>query len=282
MAGNITTTIMFTTALCTAAFASDLKGNNMPEIRFDIGRNILEIAKASGAPRYSTRDVAGWISYKIIDLPPDIAGLYLRTGYQITASPLFALTLYADEENHNNLAVEAVALQFSTDAIKSHESAQVFVEHLISQFEKGKWVRYIDEICPSVTGRSSFLNEAGEPEQIGSCPLDPRYRLTTKDWVRMMQSTQNYKWVGEGVLATLTVGYSDNIGGVTYTIDLEFDDFAIKKRRTETKLAQTLAAGDTQGRNSTAKERGKMVALKARITVLEKNAIKRGDKVIGR
>jgi hypothetical protein len=268
--------------IITAAATYNLQANIMPEIKFAIGNNIHETAKRSGAPRFSTRNVAGLISYKLIDLPPDIPAHYVRPGFEITASPLFAFTLYADEEHNNGLAVQTARLQFSSAMAKSHDSAQAFVENMITQFEKGKWKRHIDELCPAVTGRSTFLNEAGEPGQIAGCPLDPQHRLSKGDWIRLMRLTQDYEWIGDGVLATLTVGFSDDVRGITYDMTLEFDDLAIKNRGDQSNLDRMLAEGDKNGWNSTANEKKDIAALKARIKTLEDNARKRGDMVIPR
>jgi hypothetical protein len=268
--------------IITAAATYNLQANIMPEIKFAIGNNIHETAKRSGAPRFSTRNVAGLISYKLIDLPPDIPAHYVRPGFEITASPLFAFTLYADEEHNNGLAVQTARLQFSSAMAKSHDSAQAFVENMITQFEKGKWKRHIDELCPAVTGRSTFLNEAGEPGQIAGCPLDPQHRLSKGDWIRLMRLTQDYEWIGDGVLATLTVGFSDDVREITYDMTLEFDDLAIKNRGDQSNLDRMLAEGDKNGWNSTANEKKDIAALKARIKTLEDNARKRGDMVIPR
>jgi hypothetical protein len=254
----------------------------MPEIKFDLGKNIHETAKKSGAPRFSTRNVAGLISYDLIDLPPDIPAHYVRPGFEITASPLFAFTLYADEEHNNGLAVQAARLQFSSETAKSHESAQAFVENIIAQFERGKWKRHIHELCPAVTGRSTFLNEAGEPKQINGCPLDPKHRLSKEDWIQLMRLTQYYEWIGDGVLAKLTVRFSDDVRGITYAMDLDFDDLAIKKRVDQANLNRRLAEGDKNGWNSTENEKKDIAAFKARIKILEENARKRGDMVIPR
>jgi hypothetical protein len=268
--------------IITAAATFNLQANIMPEIKFDIGNNIHETAKRSGAPRFATRNVAGLISYDLIDLPPDIPARYVRPGFEITASPLFAFTLYADDEHKNGLAVQSAQLQFSSAAAKSHESAQAFVEDIIVQFERGKWKRYINELCPAVTGRSTFLNEDGEPARINGCPLDPKHRLSKEDWIRLMRLTQNYKWIGDGVLATLTVRFSDDVRGITYAMDLDFDDLAIKNRVAQANLDRKLAEGDKNGRNSTEKEKNNIAALKERIKTLEDNAKKRGDTVIPR
>lgn len=254
----------------------------MPQIKFDIGRNILETARQSGAPQYTVGNVAGIVSYELVNLPPDIPAFYQRQGYEIRARPLFALTLYANEESNDGLAVQTAALQFSKDAAKSHEEAQTFVGDLIAQFQKGKWKRHIDGLCPAVTGRSAFLNATDKPERIGFCPLDPQYRLTTEDWILLMGKTQNYQWTGDGVLATLTIGYSDDIRGITYSIDLEFEDSETAIRRETRNLLRDLAEGDAQGWNSTFKHSEEILERKALLKILEENAQRRGDRIISR
>lgn len=268
--------------LLLVATAYNLRADNMAKIQFDLGGNIHEVAKQSGAPKFTTRNVDGLISYKLIDLPSDVPVFYARQGYQITAIPLFAFTLYADVDNKNDLSVETASLQFSKNEIKSHDDAKAFVENLIAQFQQGRWKRFIGEFCPAVTGRSSFLNEIGEPDHMCSCPLDPQYRLTMDDWIQMIALTQYYQWLGDGVLATLTVSFSNDVRGLTYSIRLEFDDYEIKKRREEARTLENLAEGDADGRNSTAKRAKEIVAAKLRIKNLEENAIKRGDAVVPR
>lgn len=277
-----TSTVLGICVLCTSALIYGLGAKNMPQVKFDIGRNILETARQSGAPRYTTGNVAGVVSYELVNLPPDIPAFYQRQGYEITASPLFALTLYANEESNDGLAVQTAALQFSKDAAKSHEAAQTFVADLIAQFRKGKWKRHIDELCPAVTGRSAFLNTAGKPERTGFCPLDPQYTLTSEDWIVLMGKTQNYQWTGDGVLATLTIGYSDDIRGITYSIDLEFEDLETVNLREKRNLLRELAEGDAQGWNSTAIHSEEILERKALLKVLEENAQRRGDRIIPR
>lgn len=260
-----------------ASSVFDSREGNLLSIKFGLGKNIHETAKQSGAPRYATRNVAGLVSYKLIDLPPEVALVYDVPGYQITSSPIFAFTLYADEDSNNNLAVEAASLQFNTYAVNSHESAKDFVEQLIAQFHKGGWKRFVPELCPAVTGRSSFLDENEQVNQIWNCPLDPKHKIAMDDWMKLMLMTQNYQWIDHGVLATLTVGFSDDSRGITYSIRLEFDDFSVKTRRERTSEREELEKSDAQGRNSTAKHFAGMVKAKARIIELEKNSIRRGD-----
>jgi hypothetical protein len=274
--------LLCSSMLFAAGIAYYLKSNYMAKIQFDLGKNIHETAKRSGAPKFATRNVAGLISYKLLDLPPDIPATYQRPGYEITAFPLFAFTLYADTENRNDLAVETASLQFSSDTIKSHESAKAFVENQIAQFQRGQWKRFIHELCPAVTGRSSLLDETGSLDQTLSCPLDPQYRLSMEDWISMVGRTQDYQWLGDDILATLTVGFSNDIRGLTYSVRLEFQDFSIKNRRESERTLHVLTEGDAAGRNSTAKRAKELVEARIRIKTLEEKAIERGDKVVPR
>lgn len=276
------TLVLYSSMLFVAGIIYYLKSNDMANIQFYLGKNIHETAKRSGAPKFATRNVAGLISYKLLDLPPDIPATYQRPGFEITAIPLFAFTLYADTENHNDLAVETASLQFSTDMLKSHGSAKAFVENQIGQFERGQWKRFIHELCPAVTGRSSLLDETGSLSPTLSCPLDPHYRLSMEDWISMIGRTQDYQWLGDDVLATLTVGFSNDIRGLTYSIRLEFQDFSIKNRRDSERTLHVLAEGDAAGRNSTAKRAKELVEARIRIKKLEEKAIERGDTVVPR
>jgi hypothetical protein len=72
------------------------------------------------------------------------------------------------------------------------------------------------------------------------------------------------------------------VRGITYAMDLDFDDLAIKNRVDQANLDRTLAEGDKNGWNSTVDEKNNIAALKARLKTLEDNARKRGDMVIPR
>ena len=97
-----------------------------------------------------------------------------------------------------------------------------------------------------------------------------------------MANTQTYQWVGDGVLATLTIRRSDDIRGITYSMDLEFEDFGVEARRLEESTARDLAEGDAKGWGSTAQHQKDIAAERARVILLEQNALKRGDRVIPR
>lgn len=259
-----------------------LGAKEMLHVRIDLGKNIAETAKKSGAPRWVTRNIDGFVSYKIIDLPSDVPVFYERPGYEISAIPVFGLTLYGDKEHNNNLAVEAISIHFNTDAYKSHTSAKKFVEDVIAQFQKGKWTRRLSDWCPAVTGRSSFLDEAGNPDKSRVCPLDPAYRLSVEDWILLMSIGKTYEWLGDGVLATLNIRYSDDIRGITYSVALSFDDFVAKTRQDEINQLRDLAEGDANGWKSTENYADAFAANKLKVKILEENARKRGDTVIQR
>lgn len=252
----------------------------MREVQFDIGKNIVAAAKMSGVAGYSIQNVDGLLMYDANGLSSDVPIRYARPGYEILFAPAFSLTMYADNKNNNNLSVHTVALQASTRAIKSHMAAQDFVKKIILQFQNGKWRRYVDDLCPAVTGRSSILNEDGKVEQIGACALDPDYQLSNEEWMHLMPSTQNYKWLGDGVLAKLTISYDDFGRGIEYSIDLDFDDLDLKTKRDDVNKLQELAEGDAKGWRSTEKHLGYIAEMKARIKILEKNSLARGDQVI--
>ena len=279
---NLKLILIWSLTLLGVVITYNLWADNMTKIQFDLGSNIHETPRHSGAPKFTTRNVAGLISYKLIDRPSDIPAFYARHGYEITAIPLFAFTLYADVDNKNNLSVDTASLQFSTRELKTHDAAKAFVENLIGQFQRGRWKRYINEFCPAVTGRSSFLNEIGEPDQSLSCPLDPQYQLTIEEWTQMLAMTQYYQWLGDGVLATLTISFSNDMRGLTFSIRLEFEDFVLKTRRDDARTLEDLAEGDANGRNSTVRRAKEIETAKLRIKNLEENAIKRGDALVPR
>jgi hypothetical protein len=258
------------------------RDKDMTAIKFDLKANIVETARKSGVPEYSTANVDGYISYSVNDIPADVPARYVRDGYEVSFSPLFALTMYADEKNQNNLGVENVTLQFSTKPFASHEAGKQFAEGVIAEMNKKKWVRYIDEFCPAVSGRSSFMNADGKLEQIGTCPLDPAYALTREEWIHMMRTEQSYQWLGDGVLASFKIAYSEDSRGITYNFFMEFDDLAVKKRKIEQRLQASLKEEDQKGWKSTEKHQKYLASRHQLIQLLEANAVKRGDHVVNR
>jgi len=167
----------------------------------------------------------------------------------------------------------------SNKEITTHDSAQAYVEGLIRQFQGGKWKRRLDPLCPAVMGRSSYLDEHGQIDQLGACSLDPQYKILPEDWLVLMHNPQSYEWIGDGILARLSIGYSL---GLRYTIDLDFDIFDVKKARDEKNFARRLQQGNANGWDSTAKMKKDIEALRIRVQAWEESARQRGDAVIPR
>jgi hypothetical protein len=223
---------------CCAAFATIgialllflfIRDKDMNEIRFALKKNIVETARQSGVPEYSTRDVQGFITYSINNIPAGVDVRYVQPGYELTLAPLFAFTMNADKNNQNDLGVENATLQFSSRPFKTHEEGKQFAEKIIAEINSKKWRRHIEELCPAVTGRSAFLDAEGNLGQVAGCPLDPSYVLTKDEWTQMMREEQRYQWIGDGVLLTFRIAYSEDSRGITYKFFMEFDDFSIKK-----------------------------------------------------
>ena len=255
------------------------KAEKMYEVKVDIGKNIATTAKNSGAPRFGTENHWGLQIYEIVDLRPEVLVRFSRPGYEITAAPLFSLTMYADSENHNDMAVETIQLQYNYKAVK-HDEARIFIEGILVQFRQGKWRRLIDETCPATSGRSAYLDEAGKPS--GICSLDPDYRPSSEDWLALMRYGREYEWVGDGVRATLAVKFDEDSRGLTYNIDLEFKDFAIDKRKAEANQTRVLIEGDQKGWKSTENYKKDMAKTRLKVKLLEDNAVRRGDRLVPR
>jgi len=252
----------------------------MYSLKVDIGKNINQTAKESGAPRFRIESYWGLEFYEIVDMPLNVAVKFSRPGFEISIKPLFSLTMSADSENKNDMAVEQISLLFSRHAAKSHEDAQAFISDILKQFSRGKWKRHIDENCPAVTGRSTYLDHAGNIN--GTCPLDPAYQPSREDWIQLMKQANSYEWLGDGVIAKLTISYTEDSRGLTYNIELEFEDFSIRNRRNAKMLSKELAQGDEKGRKSTEKYRKEIKENKIKVNNLEANALQRGDQVITR
>ena len=249
----------------------------MYEVKVDIGRNIEDTARESGAPKFDFENHWGLKIYELVDLKPEVVVRFSRPGFEIVATPLFSLTMYADAENNNNLAVESIQLQYNYRA-DSHAAAQAFVENIIKQFNRGKWRRHIRSICPAISGRSTYLDEKGNIYVV--CPIDPSYRLAMEEWIKVMGPGGDYEWLGAGVLARLSIKFDDDSRGLTYNINLEFEDFAIKNRRTAAELARELTEGDKKGWNSSQNHIVSMEKNKVEIKLLEENAVRRGDPLV--
>jgi hypothetical protein len=263
------------------AIGFNCKGNKMLEIKFSLGKNIVETAKASGIPQFGVDNVNGSIEYSARPLPLDVPVIYDRPGYEIKMAPAFSLALDADRRRTPDDIVAGASVQINSDPIKSHQAAQAFIEKLISQFNNGKWKRHIFPSCPSVTGRSSLLNVSGE---IGSrsCAFDPHYRIDPSEWIRIFRTSQRYEWIGDGVFARLTVGYDDDIRGITYNISVDLNDYKTMLAVDAENEARENKEGDAKGWNTSVNAAKNLITVAERVRILEENAIKRGDTVIPR
>lgn len=257
-----------------------LAGRKVAEIKFDLGKNIVETAKASGAPKFQVSETAGLVDYSIDDIPAVVASHYMRPGYEISSPSIFAFTMYADRDISPNLLVESVALQFDNKSIKTHAEAQTLVEQTIAQFQRGKWQRYYDpESEVLLTGRSSLLNESGRFERLPRT-IDPAYKIPAEDWPEVARQDPIWRWVGDGVLASLRVSGSIGTLGLSYSISLDFDLLDIKLKRDAANLERDLKQGDAKGWNSTAEHEADKKKREALNKRLIENAIKRGDTVV--
>lgn len=257
------------------------EGQKMQEIKFDLGKNIVDTAKQSGVPRFEADNIDGYISYSVNAIPAQIPARFTRPNYEIVWQPIFAFTMRADEKRFPDRRVQSVALQLD-NKITTHEAAQAFVEQTLAQFMKGKWRRYYKpEWNTLITGRSSLLDESGQIDS-SLWTIDPAYKIPAVDWPTVADKGAIWRWVGDGVLASLHVKNFGSGGKLDYRIDLDFELLDVKLKRDAENEARELKEGDAKGWNSTAKYAAAKKDAQARNRILEANAIKRGDSVATR
>jgi hypothetical protein len=256
------------------------QAQSVREIKFDLGKNIVETARGSGVPSFSTRDIAGLVSYSVNGIPRQIQVHYTRPGFEIYWSPVFALTMYASRSDGPALAVDTVDLILNIDEMND-EQAHAFVEQTIAQFQKGKWKRYSDpEWDVLLTGRSSILNEDGEVDTL-PMTIDPNYRIPANEWRSFALKYPIWRWVGDGILATFDIANSPGQDGKdAYRMNLSFENLDVKLKLDAKNLAEKLAEGDAKGWNSTAEYEASKKAQAEKNKRLIANAIKRGDSVV--
>jgi hypothetical protein len=252
----------------------------MQEIQFDLGKNIVETARQSGVPEFAASITAGRIHYSVNSIPAGIPARFTRPSYEIVWEPLFAFTMYADRDISPDDLVDAVALQLENQ-IRSHAEAHAFVERTIAQFQNGKWQRYLPDDWPHVTGRSSYLDQHGKMDGFA---LDPAFKIPADEWQAVASERANWYWIGDGVLAQLTVSYAVYRGDdfPTYQIALSFELEEITRRRSAENEARELREGDAKGLNATARATEDKKENDAYNSLLEQNALERGDAVVPR
>lgn len=271
----------FLLILLGAALAIHSKENNMIEIKFSLGKNIVEIAKATGIPKFGVSNTDGLIQYNAMQLPTEANIVYDRKGYELVFRPVFSINFSADRARSPDDLVDTFIVKMETDQVRSHASAKAMVDALVSQFRKGIWKRHISLECPAVTGRSTFLNANGNIDS-GGCALDPDYRIGEEDWLRLFAEGQRYEWMGEGVLAQLTIGYRDREGDPKYDIRLVFEDYEAKSAVDSKNEVQARKEGDAKGWDTSIKAATSEKATAEKKLILEANALKRGDKVLAK
>ncbi|WP_426400261.1 hypothetical protein ACN9M1_19820 [Ralstonia sp. R-29] len=250
------------------------------EIKFDLGRNIVDTARASGVPTFTTDNIDGYISYSVSQVPDAVIAHYTREGFEIRWQPIFSLAMRADEKRFPDRRVQSVSLLLSDKVIKTHADAQALIEQTIAQFQRGKWQRYYDpEWEVLLTGRSSLLDENGQFRRLPRT-IDPAYKIPAADWAAVVKQGPIWRWVGDGVLAALSVKGDVGSGGLTYDVCLGFDLLDVALKRDAENLAEKLKEGDAKGWNSTAEYEADKVKRAALNKRLIENAIKRGDTAV--
>jgi hypothetical protein len=257
------------------------KGERMQEINIDLGRDIVETARSSGAPEFQAQKVNNTIIYSVAAIPPQRPVRFARGGYEITWGPAFGLKLYGSALRGSIADAASISLDSN---ITSHEAAQAFVEQTIAQFAKGKWQRYHDPVWDVLlTGRSSYLDEAGVVNATATGAVDPAYKVPAKEWPTIANQGVRWYWVGDGVLATLyVINMPDSGGKLDYRLNLDFELLDAYTQTLERNESEKRKAGDAKGWNSTAKyeaSKKERAELNKRLIA---NAIKRGDQVMAR
>lgn len=260
--------------------ASKSMEEGMTEIRFDLGKNIVDTARASGVPAFANDNIDGYISYRFSPVPDDVVAHYTREGFEIRWQPIFSLAMRADEKRFSDRRVQSVSLLLNGKAIKTSAEAKALVEQTIAQFQRGKWQRYYDpEWDVLLTGRSSLLDENGQFRRFPRT-IDPAYKIPAEDWPAVAQQGPIWRWVGDGVLAELSVNGDVGTAAQNYDVRLNFELLDVALKRDAENLARQLKEGDAKGWNSTAEyeaDKKKRAALNKRL--IEK-AIERGDAVV--
>jgi hypothetical protein len=257
----------------------DTKRPHMKEIKIDLGKDIVETARGSGAPEFQAQKVNNTIIYSLVPVPPQRPVRFTRSGFEITWEPAFGLKLYGSALRGSIAESASISLNSS---ITSHPEAQAFVEQTIAQFAKGKWKRFRDPVWDvMLTGRSSYLNEVGEIDAQATGAADPAYKLSVAEWPIVANQGVRWYWIGDGVLATLHV---HNMVGADekfdYRMNLDFELIDTYKATLDRNEKDSLSAGDAKGWNSTAKNEASKKTKAALNERLIANAIKRGDRVV--
>jgi hypothetical protein len=277
----VKSTALAASALTGLAGCDDTKGQKMQAIEIDLGKDIVETARSSGVPEFQAQKVNNTIIYSVTAIPPERPVRFTRSGYEIVWQPAFGLDIYGSVLRGSIADSASISLDSN---LTSHAAAQAFVEQTVAQFAKGKWQRYHDPVWDVLlTGRSSMLDEAGHIATT-VMTIDPAYKVPPVDWPALAKSGPIWRWVGDGVLASLTIGFTERETSAApqYSMDLEFELLDVYTKQLAENGDQKRKEGDAKGWNSTAKHEA---AKKERAELNKRliaNAIKRGDQVVSR
>ena len=257
------------------------KGKDMRDISFDLGKDIVETARATGAPKFPVDKVDGLITYSLTPVPAGVALHFTHPGLEIAWEPVFAFSLDADEKMSAGRRTDTASLQLDS-RFATHAAAQEFAARTLAQFRKGQWKRYQDpEWDTLLSGRSSLLDEQG---QIAD-PLmnaDPAYAMAAQDWITAAHNGIWWRFVGDGIYAEFVVHADPDRAGAapSYSMDLKFVLLDVKQKVDADNHAREMRQGDAKGWNSTAQYESGKKERQALIKRLEANALRRGDAVL--
>ena len=211
-------------------------------ILFDIGLTPDETAKKTRL-KLSGQNTDGYIDFGYAGFPDGVYARLDNPGYEINVGPLFAIDFCADTKKRK--ISHAVTFSLDLKHITTPRQTYDYVYGLIAQFQRGKWKRYIPEVCPRLQGKSSILNQEEilalslpvAPELknfIGlGCPIDAAYKPELAQWMPLAIAGElQYLWHdGHGKIAKLDIGLSEpnsdgtfvNQGVSSVRIDLEFE-----------------------------------------------------------
>jgi len=97
-----------------------------------------------------------------------------------------------------------------------------------------------------------------------------------------MSSPQRYEWIGDNVLATLSMNYTKSRHALIYSFRLTFEDYRINQIILKETAERDRTEGDANGWNTTVALVKHAENRRREILQLEENAKARGDRIISR
>jgi hypothetical protein len=242
------------------------------EVRFDLGKNIMETARRSGVPSFDVTNDFGLIEYGVVELPKNVVVMFARPGLEVGWPAVFSFTIVANHNRSPDDIADQASLQLSNSALRNTEEARRFVDSTLAQFARSNWQRFIPEWCPRVTGRSSVLDESGAVDRIAACPIDPSYRIPAESFAAFFDTTRYWIWHSGDVYARFKLNRMTISGEDVYTAFLEFEN--------EDDVRAVAQNDVPRDRRSPAERLIDAQKERRAIQALEAAAIRRGDKVL--